>query len=98
MESKGIAFQAIPIREHPPSIADLKHMLREYGGDMKRLFNTSGQDYRKMNLKEKLADLSQADALQLLHENGNLVKRPFALSKEWALVGFREEEWEEKIG
>lgn len=94
LKARGIAFEEIPIREQPPSKADLRRMLDVYGGDLKRLFNTSGGDYRELKLGEKLPSMSEAEALDLLAGNGNLVKRPFLLDGKGGLVGFKEAEWE----
>jgi len=69
-------------------------MLAVYEGDMRRLFNTSGQDYKALNLKDKLPSLGQDEALKLLAGNGNLVKRPFLLAGSRGLVGFKEAEWD----
>lgn len=92
-----IPFQEIPIREQPPSLADLKRALADLGGDIRKLFNTSGQDYRALNLKEKLPTLSKDQALHLLASNGNLIKRPFLISKSGTLVGFHPETWTKSL-
>ena len=97
LEEHQIKYQEIPIRETPPSIGELKKMLK-WVGELKKLFNTSGQDYRKMNRKEKLPQLSDQEALKLLSENGNLVKRPFVVGKNDGWVGFKEDIWREKLG
>src|SRR6185369_13463473 len=89
----GLNITPIPIREQPPTIAELKTMLGVYPGDIRRLFNTSGRDYQALNLKEKLPKMSEADALKLLAQNGNLVKRPFLLSGQRGMVGFEEKAW-----
>ncbi len=68
-------------------------MLAAYGGELRRLFNTSGKDYREQKLGEKLPDMSESAALALLAGNGNLVKRPFLLGGRVALVGFDEAVW-----
>lgn len=93
LEGKKVEFQEVAIREQPPTKAELKRMLEIYGGDLRKLFNTSGMDYKAMNMKEKLPTLSVEEALKLLSENGNLVKRPFALTDKAGLVGFKEEDW-----
>lgn len=93
LHARGIAHTAIPIREQPPTLAELKWMLGQYGGDVRKLFNTSGQDYRALGLGAKLASLPTAEALALLTSNGNLVKRPFAIATNGGRVGFREDEW-----
>ncbi len=69
-------------------------MLGYYNGELKRLFNTSGMDYRALGLKDRLPGMSEEEALELLTSNGNLVKRPFALGNGKGLVGFRPKEWE----
>ena len=94
LEAKGIEFERIAIRETPPSKAELKRMLKAYEGNLRALFNTSGGDYRALNMKEKLPSLSKAEAIDLLAGNGNLVKRPFVMMKADGVVGFNEAEWE----
>lgn len=98
LAARGFAFDAIPIREQPPTKAELKRMLAIYGGDLRRLFNTSGGDYKVMKLAERLPKLTEAEALALLVANGNLVKRPFLLTDKSGLVGFKEAEWEQLLG
>jgi arsenate reductase (glutaredoxin) len=70
-------------------------MLAAHGGNLRRLFNTSGMDYRALGLGEKLDGLTTDEAFALLAGNGNLVKRPFAIdeSARVFLTGFREPEW-----
>ena len=98
LESMGVQYEIIPIREQPPSKAELKQMLKIYEGNLRRLFNTSGGDYKELNLKDKLPALSEAQAINLLAGNGNLIKRPFVLMKNGGAVGFKEEEWAALLG
>lgn len=90
----GTSFDEVPIRETPPTVEELKRMLTALGGDMKALFNRSGQDYRALNLKDKLPTMSEAEALKLLSTNGNLVRRPFAFIGRNGIVGYDEEAWD----
>jgi arsenate reductase len=92
--AKGVDFNEIPIRDTPPGKPELKKMLKLYDGQLRRLFNTSGGDYKALNLKDKLPSLSVDEAIDLLAANGNLVKRPFALIAGSGLVGFKEPEWD----
>ncbi len=96
LKQHAIPFQEIAIRETPPALTELKAMLAALEGDLRRLFNTSGMDYRALGLKDKLPAMSTDAALKLLSENGNLVKRPFAIDAKGGihLVGFKEAEWE----
>jgi arsenate reductase len=94
---QGIAFEVVPIRETPPSRAELETMLGHVGGELRKLFNTSGRDYQALNLKDKLPKLAPAAVLDLLAGNGNLIKRPFVLGKGFGLVGFDEAKWSERF-
>jgi arsenate reductase-like glutaredoxin family protein len=68
-------------------------MLEFQKGNLKKLFNTSGQLYREMQLTEKLNHMSQDEALKLLTQHGMLVKRPFLIGKHFGFTGFNEAEW-----
>lgn len=98
LDGKGIVYKNIPIRETPPSGAELKRMLTAMDGNVKKLFNTSGQDYKALNMKDKLPGLSDKEAIELLSGNGNLVKRPFVIGDGVATVGFKEEVWADLLG
>ena len=93
LRAHGLEFDEQPIRETPPTPAELRAMLAAQAGEIRRLFNTSGRDYREQKLGEKLPSLSAPAALGLLAQNGNLVKRPFLLGGTAALVGFDEKTW-----
>lgn len=96
LRSTGRQFQLLPIREQPPTKAELKAMLKLYDGKLDRLFNKSGKDYRDLGLSAKLQKMSETQALDLLSRNGNLVKRPFVLTGNTGMVGFHEDEWLDK--
>lgn len=93
-----VAHEAIPIREQPPTVAELRAMLTHVDGDLRKLFNTSGQDYKALGMKDRLPEMSESEALALLSQTGNLVKRPFALTKTAGAVGFKPDEWREQFG
>jgi arsenate reductase (glutaredoxin) len=93
LRAHAIAFDERAIRDTPPSMAELRAMLAAQKGELRKLFNTAGRDYREQKLGEKLPTLSEKAALALLAENGNLVKRPFLVGEGVALVGFDESVW-----
>jgi len=92
LRARKIVFQEIAIRETPPSPSELKAML-DARGQIRKLFNTSGADYKALGLGAKLAGMSEAEAIGLLSGNGNLIKRPFLIGDGVNLVGFDEVEW-----
>ncbi len=98
LEARGISFVEKPIRETPPSVAELRTMLAAQKGEWRRLFNTSGLEYRALGLAQKLPLMTEAEALALLAGNGRLVKRPFLLGPGVALVGFDEKTWAGSLG
>ena len=96
LKAQGQSCDPIDIVEHPPAKKELKQMLSYY--PLKKLFNTSGQLYREMSLKEKVAHMSDDEAVDLLARHGKLIKRPFVLAKDFGLVGFKESEWQDVFG
>lgn len=97
LKDRGVQFEQIPIVETPPSKAELKKMLgylRQRGGDLNKLFNTSGVLYREMKVSERLkGGMTENEALDLLAANGKLIKRPFLLTDKSGAVGFKEDDW-----
>ena len=93
LDKKGIDYKAIDISEKPPTLKELKTMLKFQDGALGKLFNTSGKLYRELGLSKKLPKMSEKEALDLLSSNGMLVKRPFLLGDDVGLVGFKEVDW-----
>lgn len=97
LKDNDVAFDSINITEQPPTLAELQFMLEQQDGNIRKLFNTSGMQYRELNMKEKLPQMSDAEALELLADNGKLIKRPFLLTNDVGLVGFKQPVWEELL-
>lgn len=93
LDENGKAYTSMEILETPPTVEDLKMMLGYLDGNIKKLFNTSGVKYREGNYKEKIKDMSDNEILELLSENGALIKRPFVLGEETGTVGFKDDVW-----
>ena len=64
---------------------------------MKRFFNTSGNLYKELKLKDRLPQMSEEEQLDLLVTDGMLVKRPLVVTEDTVLTGFKEKEWVEKF-
>jgi arsenate reductase len=98
LNQQGLTYVEKPIRESPPTLPELRMMLAGQPGGLRRLFNTSGLEYRALGLAAKLPQLSVDEALRLLAGNGMLIKRPFLLGPGVALVGFDEKSWAAALG
>ena len=97
LEENGIDYEYKHIVEETPSKEDIKKYYKESGLPLKRFFNTSGNVYKELNLKEKLAEMSEDEQFELLASNGMVLKRPLWVGKDFVLVGFKEAEWVEKL-
>jgi len=98
LDAHGIRYERIDIVTTPPSSALLGRVLEQSNAPIARLFNTSGQSYREGNFKQRLPELSEAQALSALASDGKLVKRPLLLAPDRALVGFDEGAYEAAFG
>jgi arsenate reductase len=93
LRERNVVFEEIPIRETPPSQSELKEMATAYS-EIRKVFNSSGSDFRALKLSEALPGMSEREILMLLSKNGNLVKRPFLIAESVRLVGFKLSEWQ----
>lgn len=92
-----VDFEDRNISEENPTKEELEQWYKMSGLPLKKFFNTSGQLYRQMELKEKLATMAESEMLELLASNGMLVKRPIVVQGDCVLVGFKEAEWAERL-
>ena len=97
LDAHGISFEERAMVEEHPTYEELKEWYEKSGMPLKKFFNTSGNLYEQMNLKDKLKDMSEEEQLKLLATDGMLVKRPLVVGTDFVLTGFREKEWEEKM-
>ena len=95
LDEKGVEYEYRDIKEKNTKKTELKKWIKASGLPVKKFFNTSGQLYREMQLKDKLPEMSEADMIDLLATDGLLVKRPLLITDDKVLVGFKEAEWEE---
>ena len=90
LDQLGLDIESIDIKENPPSAAFLKDLLASSELDLKKFFNTSGQSYRSLGLKDKLADMTLDEAVELLASDGMLIKRPILIKDDKILqIGYR---------
>ncbi len=93
LDEHHVAYTLRPIKEQNPTAEELSAWIPQSGRDVKAFFNTSGQLYRSLGLKDRLKDMSVPEMLELLSTDGMLVKRPLLVDEDTVLVGFREAEW-----
>lgn len=79
LKKLGLEFEAIDIKTTPPKAAQLKEWMDATGLELKKYFNTSGNSYRELGLKDRFADLTVDEALDLLANDGMLIKRPLLI-------------------
>ncbi|WP_074391817.1 arsenate reductase family protein [Streptococcus suis] len=90
LKSLGLEFEAIDIKSTPPSAEELKAWMEATGLESKKYFNTSGNSYRELGLKDKFDSLSLEQALNLLANDGMLIKRPLLIQDGKILqIGYR---------
>lgn len=90
LDQLGLDYQAIDIKENPPQVSILRDLLENSDIKLKQLFNTSGNSYRKLGLKDKFDDLTVDQALELLAADGMLIKRPILVKDGKILqIGYR---------
>ncbi|MBR6701159.1 MAG: arsenate reductase family protein [Firmicutes bacterium] len=97
LDEQGVEYTFRDIKEENPSYEELKQWYEKSGLPIKKFFNTSGKLYKEMQLKDKIPSMSDEEILQLLATDGLLVKRPLGIKGDSVVVGFKQEEWEEKM-
>lgn len=97
LDDHGISYEMRPIKEENPSREELEAWYHKSGLPLKRFFNTSGNLYKELQLKDRLSEMSENEQLLLLATDGMLVKRPLIVTEETVLTGFKEKEWAEKL-
>lgn len=90
LEKRGISYKEIAIVEQPPTKQEIQLALKQTGIQIKHLLNTSGVLYREMKIKEKLPKMNHSEVVDLLANNGKLIKRPFITDGKQVTVGFKD--------
>ncbi|MNB85084.1 Regulatory protein MgsR [compost metagenome] len=98
LRENGHELELRHIAEQPPGADELRKLVELSGLELKKFFNTSGDVYKRENLKDKLPTLSEQEQLELLASNGMLIKRPVVISGDKVTVGFKEDLYEENWG
>ena len=93
LEENNIAYESIHIVEQTPTEQQLTDLYKKSGLPLKKFFNTSGNKYKELGLKDKLANMSEEEQLALLASDGMLIKRPIVTDGEKITLGFKESDF-----
>jgi len=94
LDDNNIDYDERDIKENNPNEQELKEWIAKSDYPLKRFFNTSGNLYKELNLKDKLETMSEEEQIKLLATDGMLVKRPLVIGEDVVLVAFKEAEWD----
>jgi len=97
LDANGVEYVLRDIVDDGPTREELAKWIPQSGLEIKKFYNTSGQLYRAMELREKLSFFTDEEKIGLLAMEGMLVKRPLLIDGDKVLVGFKEEQWNEVL-
>lgn len=97
LKAKGLDFEVRDIKTDNPTADELREWYAASGLPLKRFFNTSGNLYKQLGLKDKLPAMTEEEQLELLATDGMLVKRPLLIYDGGVLVGFKQTEYDAKL-
>ena len=95
LDDNKVEYELRDIKLDNPTFNELMEWHKKSGLPLKKFFNTSGLLYKSLDLKNKIPTMTEDEMLELLASDGMLVKRPLLIGDNFALVGFKEAEWEE---
>ena len=93
LKGLGVEAQYRDITKENPTKEEILSWVNR-GVDLAKLFNTSGQLYRQLNVKEKRQTYSQEQLIELLASDGMLIKRPVVVSEDHIIIGNKPKEYE----
>lgn len=97
LDDNGIEYKIRDIKEKNPTEKELRKWQKKSGLPLKKFFNTSGLQYKALNLKDKLQTMSDDEQFALLATDGMLVKRPILITGDKVLVGFKEADYDSAV-
>lgn len=97
LDAKGVVYELRDIKTEHPTEQELRQWHALSGLPLKAFFNTSGLQYRALELSRKLPEMSEDEQFALLSTDGMLVKRPLLIGEDFVLTGFKQEAWEARV-
>lgn len=93
LDDNQLTYTDRHIKEENPTVEELKEWHKKSGLPLKRFFNTSGNLYKELGLKDKLPSMTEEEQYELLATDGMLVKRPIIVTEDKVFTGFKEDTW-----
>lgn len=91
LDEHGVVYEQQDLVELPPTKEELLTWISNSDKNLRYFFNTSGQHYRQLGLKDKVAQMPVAEAAELLASDGKLIKRPLMVEGTKVTCGFKED-------
>ena len=92
LDRNDINYQLIDIVKEPPLKKFLELALIKFSLDKKKIFNTRGKSFKLLDIDIK--HLTNERIIELLSNDGKLIKRPFLVINESKLIlGYDESEY-----
>jgi len=95
LDENHVSYEEVHIVENPPSRQLLEELYQKSGLELKKFFNTSGQKYRDLGLKDKIKEAPDSELLDILASDGMLIKRPLVTDGNKVTLGFKEDVFKE---
>ncbi|MGX7419902.1 arsenate reductase family protein [Carnobacterium gallinarum] len=94
LDENKVDYQTINLLETPPTPEQLATWMEASGLPIRRFFNTSGEKYRELGLKDQIDGMDIKEASELLATDGMLIKRPLMTDGQKLTLGFKEVDFE----
>ena len=92
LDQNNINYELIDIVKETPSKKFLELALKQFSLDIRKIFNTRGKNFKSINFD--ILELPKDKIIELLSNDGKLIKRPFLIINESKLIlGFKDSEY-----
>ena len=88
LDENGFKYTLRDIVTETPTEKELSLWVKKSDLDIKNFFNTSGNKYRELGLKDKLDNMNFDEKVKLLSSDGMLIKRPLLIGDK-IIAGFK---------
>ncbi|MDN6640130.1 MAG: Spx/MgsR family RNA polymerase-binding regulatory protein [Tetragenococcus sp.] len=95
LEEQGETVEFIDMVKEVPLQETLEKWVKESGLPLRHFFNTSGQKYRALGLKDQVDGYTLESACRVLSTDGMLIKRPIVVDEKghFLTIGFNKNDY-----